>query len=268
MASFDERLCLQWNDFKENVSSAFGDLREDKDFTDVTLACEDGQQVEAHKVVLIASSPFFLNILKRNKHPHPLIYMKGVKSENLVAMVDFFYHGEANVFQENLDSFLVLAEEFQLKGLRGNQTEKESSEVFPPPAKRKDLLKQQTPKPYHHLPVVNKDVSIETGSLQTTFETAVALTDHTTNYTDIESLDQQVKSMMIFSENADPYKQKGVRARICKVCGKEGSWTDIKNHIEDNHITGISIPCDLCGQVFKSRNTLKVHKSRKHRHSG
>ena len=89
MAGFDERLCLQWNDFKENVSSAFGDLREDKDFTDVTLACEDGQQVEAHKVVLIASSPFFLNILKRNKHPHPLIYMKGVKSENLIAMVDF-----------------------------------------------------------------------------------------------------------------------------------------------------------------------------------
>ena len=37
--------------------SAFGDLREDKEFTDVTLACEDGQQVEAHKVVLIASSP-------------------------------------------------------------------------------------------------------------------------------------------------------------------------------------------------------------------
>ena len=43
MASFDERLCLQWNDFKDNVSSAFGVLREDKEFTDVTVACEDGQ---------------------------------------------------------------------------------------------------------------------------------------------------------------------------------------------------------------------------------
>ena len=63
-----EKLCLQWNDFKDNVSSSFGDLREDRDFTDVTLACEDGQQVEAHKVVLVSSSPFFLNLLKRNKH--------------------------------------------------------------------------------------------------------------------------------------------------------------------------------------------------------
>ena len=65
MMNTDEKLCLQWNDFKENVSSAFVDLRQDKDFTDVTLACEDGQRVEAHKVILVASSPFFLNILKR-----------------------------------------------------------------------------------------------------------------------------------------------------------------------------------------------------------
>ena len=117
-----EKLCLQWNDFKENINFAFGRLKDDKEFVDVTLACEDGQQVEAHKVVFIASSPFFLNILKRNKHTHPLIYMRDVKSENLTAMVDFFYHGEANVFQENLDS--ILAEELQLKGLRGTKQNK------------------------------------------------------------------------------------------------------------------------------------------------
>ena len=44
-------------------------LREDKYFTDVTLACEDGQQVEAHKVILAASSPFFQRLLERHKHP-------------------------------------------------------------------------------------------------------------------------------------------------------------------------------------------------------
>ena len=110
MVSTDQKLRLQWNDFKD-FSSAVGDLRQGQDFTDVTLACEDGQQVEAHKVVLVASSPFFLNILKRNKHPHPLIYLRGVGSENLLAIVDFLYHGQANVFQENLDSFLALAEE-------------------------------------------------------------------------------------------------------------------------------------------------------------
>ena len=68
-----EKLCLRWNDFKSNVHSAFGNLRDDKEFTDVTLACEDGQQMEAHKVILAASSPFFEKMLQRNKHPHPLI---------------------------------------------------------------------------------------------------------------------------------------------------------------------------------------------------
>ena len=69
-----EKLCLQWNDFQENIKSTFGTLREDNDFADVTLACDDGEQVEAHKVILAASSPLFLKLLGRNKHPHPLIY--------------------------------------------------------------------------------------------------------------------------------------------------------------------------------------------------
>ena len=60
-----DKLCLQWNDFKENISASFGDLRTDRDLTDVTLACEDGKQVEAHKVILAASSPFFMNLQKR-----------------------------------------------------------------------------------------------------------------------------------------------------------------------------------------------------------
>ena len=216
-------------------------------------------------MVLIASSPFFLNILKRNKHTHPLIYMRGVKSENLTAMVDFFYHGEANVFQENLDSFLVLAEELQLKGLRGNQTEKEASEEFSLPAKRKDLLKLPKSKTSTKQNPIKKDASIETGIVQPAFETAVALTDDTTNYTDIESLDQQVKSMMIFSENLDPHGKIGARARICKVCGKEGSMQNILKHIEANHITGISIPCDLCGKAQGSRASLSAHKNSYHR---
>ena len=79
-----EKLCLKWNDFQENVNTAFGSLRQDKDFTDVTLACGDGQQIEAHKVILAASSPFFQNLLNKNtkKQHHPLVYMK--REKNLV----------------------------------------------------------------------------------------------------------------------------------------------------------------------------------------
>ena len=57
------KFCLRWNDFEANISSAFLDLKEEKDFADVTLVCAEGQ-VEAHKVILAASSPFFKKILK------------------------------------------------------------------------------------------------------------------------------------------------------------------------------------------------------------
>ena len=254
----DEKLCLQWNDFKENVSSAFGDLRQDKELTDVTLVCEDGQQVEAHKVVLVASSPFFQNVLKKNKHPHPLIYMRGMRPENLMAMVDFFYYGEANVYQENLDSFLVLAEELQLKGLRGNQTEKEE-EDFQKPTKQKS-----SPKSQKYRLAANEVVCNENGAFQPATEKTLVLKDEASNNTNMESLDQQVKSIMLISENDDPYLI-GRKARICKVCGKEGSMQAIMSHIEANHIAGIPIPCGLCGQYFKTKNSLRTHKSRHHK---
>ena len=45
--------------------------------------------------------------------------MKGIKYLDLVAIMDFFYNGEASIFQENLDTFLNLAEELNLKGLNG-----------------------------------------------------------------------------------------------------------------------------------------------------
>ena len=76
--SSSEKFCLKWNDFEANVSCAFRELREDKDFFDVTLACDD-EQIQAHKVIVSACSPFFRNVLRRNPHQHPLLYLKGVK---------------------------------------------------------------------------------------------------------------------------------------------------------------------------------------------
>ena len=255
----DERLCLQWNNFKENIASAIGDLRQDQEFTDVTLACEDGQQVEVHKVVIVASSPFFRNILKRNKHPHPLIFMRGVMSENLLAMVDFFYHGEANVYQENLDSFLVLARELQLKGIQGNQTEEEAEIISLPTYKKSQTILPKYRSATNQFSV-NKDVFNDTGLVQEVSEKALLPTVQSTiSCTDEESLDQQVKSMMIFSEKNGP-KGHG-RLRICKACGKEGRMNSIMHHIEAHHIAGISLSCDLCGQILGTRDALRQHQA-------
>ena len=144
-----EKFCLKWNDFKENVSNTFVTLRKDNYFTDVILACEEDKQVEAHKVILAASSTFFQNLLKRNKHEHPLIYMKGMKYEDLLTIVDFMYYGETNIYQENIDSFLSIAEDLCLKGLVGETKEfqGENKPSASPVARFKPLPKSKHPSP-------------------------------------------------------------------------------------------------------------------------
>ena len=127
-----ENVCLTWSDFQQNISSCFQKLRTSPEFTDVTLVCEDGHRIEAHKIVLAACSQFFRTVIKGNKHPHPIIYMRGLKTRDLVAIVDFIYYGEANIHQEDLEKFLALGEELQLKGLADNRNESSSMGIQPP----------------------------------------------------------------------------------------------------------------------------------------
>ena len=260
LLTMSEKLCLQWNDFKENVTSAFGRLRDDKEFTDVTLACEDGQQMEAHKVILAASSPFFEKILKRNKHPHPLIYLRGFKSEDLVAILDFLYFGEANVYKENLDSFFAIAEELKLKGLTGQTTsdlvEQQERCVNPKPIyKTKEPFKIATT--HNNIPYPDEASRV------------IAISNQFSG--DLEALDEKVKSMMERGQNMIPAGKQAngtpmrATAFICKVCGKEGLKTNMIDHIEGNHLEGITIPCVYCDKVFSARHSLRKHKSNFHK---
>jgi len=135
----NEKFCLRWTDFESNIGVAFRELREEKDFFDVTLVCNE-DQIQAHKVILSASSPFFRSILKRNPHTHPLIYLRGVKLNNLQSVLDFMYTGEANVAQEELNSFLAVAEELKIKGLTESQPKKKQGSSSSAP-----LAKSGTP---------------------------------------------------------------------------------------------------------------------------
>jgi len=265
-----EKLCLKWSDFQDNINITLGKLRSENEFSDVTLTCEDGQQVEAHKVILAASSPFFQKLLSMNKHPHPLIYMRGVESEDLVAIIDFVYYGEANVYQESIDAFLALAEELSLKGLTGNGENKEQEEknIY----KHEPTKVSSTPKYIRQKPEriddKNENEAYPDDIKYKPTDTTLSSQSHSSvsvNITDIQELDEKVKSMMAKSQNIiqnGPNKSK--KADICTVCGKEGSGTNIKDHIEANHLEGVSIPCSFCEKTFRSRMSQRQHYKKMH----
>ena len=199
------------SDFQENMCSAFSTLRDDTTFTDVTLVSEDGQHLQAHKVILSASSPFFKNILMMNKHPSPLIYLKGFKAKELKSLIDFMYHGMADVYQDNLDDFLAKAEELQLQGLTGgekekNKEEKEVTNHFKPKMKTANKTEIATEYPKNEFEEVLSDSTQTTSVLMVTSQTSQVYFNGGTGM----ELKATIRSLI--SQNGS--------VLTCTVCGK------------------------------------------------
>ena len=202
--------------------------------------------MEAHRVVLASSSPVFENILKRNKHTHPLLYMKGMKSGDLLAILDFLYCGETNVYQENLDSFLSIAEELQLKGLMGKSVQEENMHLHP----SEFVIPQDASFKVEQTMTKFSDIlSVESTSKDSLAGTAVVTNEVSGD--DIQKLDEQIFAMMTKGSRKNA---QGKSLYVCHACGKESVQSQMKDHIEANHLEGISLPCNYCDKIFRSRH--------------
>ena len=238
-----EKFCLKWNDFQSNIKASFSNLRNYPDFADVTLACEDDQQIKVHRVILASLSPFFSNVLKTNKHSHPLIYMRGVKTKDLASVVDFMYYGEVNILQDDLNSFLVLADDLKLKGL----TEIPNSEQnYPNRTKESDLQDN------NHIAKIKHAISntIEQESEDDNFDYK---TD--TTVANIVFNNQEKVTTYELKEKLDALMDRQEDGQWkCNVCGKisiGGNKNDLRKHVEAKHTDGISYPCDICDKTYR-----------------
>ena len=113
---------LRWDHHNQARTLTVKSLWENEDFLDVTIACDD-DQIEAHKVILSAASPFFKKILKRNPHSHPLLYLRGTTKKDMSDLLKFIYSGETQIIQEDLEKFMALAKSLEIQGLVGEMSE-------------------------------------------------------------------------------------------------------------------------------------------------
>ena len=155
--------------------------------------------MEAHKVILASSSPFFDKILQKNKHPHPLLYLKGFQSKDFALILDFLYFGEANVCQEDLDSFLTIAEDIKLKGLSGQTSsnvidEQEKPGQSEPAMIGPDLFTTST----------NDKRKSTTLDVDASGKFSKDLVVQDQSGTDLQALDEKVKSMVARGQKMIP----------------------------------------------------------------
>ena len=290
-------VCLKWNDFQLNVSKSYDLLRQEELYCDVTLVSEDQKQMEAHKLVLSACSPFFKNILSTNSHSHPLLYMDGFNSSELDMILNYIYQGEAQVFQESLTRFMELAEKLRLDGLcrtenplavnRGsgtsniNTNKKVSVQENPP--KRRIILGDNNVKKQENLEdkcmveasLVSRGVKNAEIKTESEDEVPSSLKQKESEISKIrvnnsilpgekgkDAMPTLLDDMLKVSDYKKTVYSMMKRENgkvVCTVCGKSKSskW-GLTQHVE-NHIEGLSYPCNYCDTVTKTWNSLRTH---------
>jgi len=283
-----EKFCLKWNDYQSNIGHAFNDLREEKDFFDVTLACEDNQ-IEAHKVVLSACSPFFKTILKRNPHQHPLLYLKGVNSRDLGSLLNFMYQGQVNVAQENLNTFLTVAEEFKVKGLTQGSSEKNKKKLEQELNKHSGQHKPQNsqmssvkssesvPKPFVSIPQLVSldddvkciDVSPSQSSSQLHTVDAPETDDQVIDVVNNDpGYDEQYLDADVLQTDHQEVTNQ-IHSRLQRIASDTGAKSIGKREFSPK-VTGVvsldqKLQCLLCYKRFTTKDETAVHMKTRHR---
>jgi len=117
----DDKFDLTWSDFGRNAERTFRNLANDSLFTDVTLISDDMKRIQAHKVILSSCSYFFNQVLSETSTEKPLLFLKGIRHQELQAIVKFIYVGTTEVSQEHLNNFMKAASDLRIEGLKENE---------------------------------------------------------------------------------------------------------------------------------------------------
>ena len=112
-----EEFLLKWNDHHNSFFAIMNELCSSDALTDVTLSC-GGQLFETHRLLLCVSSTYFRSILCSNRNlaggKHPIVFLNGVSPKHLEQLLQYMYHGEINVLQEDLAPLIESARALQV----------------------------------------------------------------------------------------------------------------------------------------------------------
>ena len=270
------KLSIQCDHFEDHIKTAFSKIREYEDYVDVTLACAE-DQVQAHKVIVASFSPILAGILKRQKSNHPVIYLKGIKSVDLINVVNFMYEGQVSLAASNLDSFFDVANELQVEGLFHRDeveinTEMDESPLESANADVMDRSDMDGTDEKVIVKVESEDSDIQTdyldyGNEQEVGEVSDVQRDFFVNHNvaNVGGDCEAVWEPPNINNNLKMFTSAGNGKWSCNVCNKMiiGNKSQMKRHVII-HVPGQEVSCNICGNVFKNKYSFESHKSRTH----
>ena len=109
---------FNWNEFESSAVKTRFDLLESKRFSDVTLVTDDQAQFEAHRIILASASNIFNKLFSSvSGDKSSLIFLNGVKSNELRDILQYIYLGNVPVEKRRVRDFLRVARDFQIPSI-------------------------------------------------------------------------------------------------------------------------------------------------------
>ena len=256
-------------DFESNASTVFNDLYNDQIFTDVTLACEDGKTVKAHKIVLSASSDVFHKILTQYSHTNPLIYFGDTSYKHIEYMMRYVYVGEVSVEEIELDQFIETANKFKIKGIHSNELQKNHLDKTDGHHREENSLKS----------IENEDKNYPFMTDQSNIDNSEAASFNcdrcnykTTRKEYLRIHKRSIHDGVKYPCNECDYKatqsgsllqhklsvHDGVKYQCAQCDYKARSPSKLNIHVREKH-EGIEYPCVQCNHKEPNRKKLNLH---------
>jgi len=198
------------------------------------------------------------------------LYLKGVKHEHLVLVLNFMYHGEVNVAQDELNSFLAVSEDLQVKGLtqsESSHSQSDNTREF----KRHDTARKD--KPLHSAPAPQQDRQMKYQKPRPHGQ--VHSNSQIEKFTDRKDLYevQQIKTENVGElqcpDTAEVVSQQLVEATDYQ---EESYEYDQTYHVEDQSYMmqeqdlnegwnedQLQYPCEYCEKVFRNKRSYYNH---------
>lgn len=114
----EEKYEFKWEEHYNFLKKQLTELVTLKEFSDVSIVCDDQIEIQAHKNILSGSSPVFKNILHMNScREKPVIYLRGIKSREMKSILNFIYLGQVIIPQSSMRDFLAVANDLEIEHL-------------------------------------------------------------------------------------------------------------------------------------------------------
>merc|ERR1712126_769615 len=112
---------ISWDSYSNHMKMSLHKMMMTEQFTDVTLVSAEQTKIKAHRNILGACSEAFKNIFHDlDVHTSTVIYLKGIKDQELRYILEYMYKGEVKINLERLGNFLNIAKELEISELHND----------------------------------------------------------------------------------------------------------------------------------------------------